>query len=93
VVRQHAQHQLLDLMDVRQSPSRPAFFSYQGEDGNGATSLGSIMLAAGVRLTCHVCRQQYERPDMAAGQTHDAYGCSLCLSTDKVAGHVLPAQV
>src|SRR3954451_22987763 len=28
-----------------------AFFSYQGEDGNGATSLGSIMLAAGVCLS------------------------------------------
>jgi hypothetical protein len=25
-------------------------------------------------------------------QTHDAFVCSLCLSTDKVADHVLPAQ-
>ena len=45
-----------------------------------------------VVLTCHVCRGDYERPDMAACQTHDAYVCSLCLSTDKVADHVLPAQ-
>ncbi|WP_405061168.1 hypothetical protein OG474_05855 [Kribbella sp. NBC_01505] len=44
-------------------------------------------------LTCHVCRQDYERPDMAACQTHDAAVCSLCLSTDKVADHVLPATV
>ncbi|MFB6723822.1 purine-cytosine permease family protein [Kribbella sp. NPDC056345] len=43
-------------------------------------------------LTCHVCRQDYERPDMAACQTHDAAVCSLCLSTDKVADHVLPSQ-
>ncbi|SDT07949.1 Purine-cytosine permease [Friedmanniella luteola] len=43
-------------------------------------------------LTCHVCRQDYERPDMAACQTHGAAVCSLCLSTDKVADHVLPAQ-
>ena len=46
---------------------------------------------SGEQLTCHVCRQEYERPDMAACQTHDAYVCSLCLSTDKVADHVLPA--
>jgi purine-cytosine permease-like protein len=46
---------------------------------------------SGEQLTCHVCRQEYERPDMAACQTHDAYVCSLCLSTDRVADHVLPA--
>src|SRR3954463_644845 len=47
---------------------------------------------SGEQLPCHVCRQQYERPDMAACETHDAHVCSLCLSTDKVADHVLPAQ-
>jgi purine-cytosine permease-like protein len=46
---------------------------------------------SGEHLTCHVCRQEYERPDMAACQTHDAHVCSLCLSTDRVADHVLPA--
>ncbi len=43
-------------------------------------------------LTCHACRQEYERPDMTACQTHDAVVCSLCLSTDKLKDHVLPAQ-
>ncbi len=43
-------------------------------------------------LTCHVCRQDFERPDMAACQTHGASICSLCLGTDKVADHVLPAR-
>ncbi len=43
-------------------------------------------------LTCHVCRQEFERPDMVACATHDDVVCSLCLSTDKVADHVLPAQ-
>jgi hypothetical protein len=47
---------------------------------------------SGEHLTCHVCRQQYERPDMMACATHDAHVCSLCLSTDKVSDHVLPAQ-
>ncbi|GGP83858.1 purine-cytosine permease family protein [Streptomyces melanogenes] len=41
---------------------------------------------------CHVCHQPYERPDLAACQTHAAHVCSLCLSTDKVGDHVLPAQ-
>lgn len=47
---------------------------------------------SGEVLTCHVCRQQYERPDMTACATHSAAVCSLCLSTDKVSDHVLPAQ-
>jgi purine-cytosine permease-like protein len=47
---------------------------------------------SGAVLTCHVCRQDYERPDMAACHTHDAFVCSLCLSTDRVGDHVLPAQ-
>ncbi|MFJ6737486.1 purine-cytosine permease family protein [Streptomyces sp. NPDC091279] len=40
---------------------------------------------------CHVCHQAYERPDLAACATHDAMVCSLCLSTDGVGDHVLPA--
>jgi purine-cytosine permease-like protein len=42
-------------------------------------------------LGCHVCRQEFERPDMVACHTHGAHVCSLCLSTDKVGDHVLPA--
>ena len=48
---------------------------------------------SGETLHCHVCRQDYERPDMVKCETHDAYVCSLDLSTDKVGDHVLPAQV
>jgi purine-cytosine permease-like protein len=47
----------------------------------------------GETLKCHVCHHDYERPDMMKCETHDAHICSLCLSTDKVADHVLPAQV
>ncbi|GAA2015259.1 hypothetical protein JL107_09050 [Nakamurella flavida] len=47
---------------------------------------------SGEHLTCHVCGIDYERPDMAKCLTHDAYVCSLDLSTDKVGDHVLPAQ-
>jgi len=46
---------------------------------------------SGEHLRCHVCTDEFERPDMLACQTHQAYVCSLCLSTDKVGDHVLPA--
>ncbi len=42
-------------------------------------------------LNCHVCDHDFERPDMLACETHDAYVCSLCLSTDKSADHLLDA--
>ena len=48
---------------------------------------------SGEHLKCHVCHHDYERPDMMKCETHDAHVCSLCLSTDKVADHVLPAQI
>jgi purine-cytosine permease-like protein len=47
---------------------------------------------SGEHLKCHVCHHDYERPDMMKCETHDAHVCSLCLSTDKVADHVLAAQ-
>ncbi|MGX7761226.1 purine-cytosine permease family protein [Streptomyces angustmyceticus] len=40
---------------------------------------------------CHVCRQEFERPDVAACHQHAAVVCSLCLSTDRTGAHVLPA--
>ncbi len=52
------------------------------EDGN----------PSGETLTCHVCHQEYERPDMVKCEAHDAYICSLDLSTDKHKEHLLPAQ-
>ncbi len=52
------------------------------EDGN----------PSGETLTCHICHQEYERPDMVKCEAHDAYICSLDLSTDKHKEHLLPAQ-
>ncbi|MUL65388.1 hypothetical protein BOO86_12995 [Mycobacterium sp. CBMA 234] len=43
-------------------------------------------------LKCHVCHHDYERPDMLACDTHGAHICSLCVSTDRVADHILTAQ-
>jgi hypothetical protein len=43
-------------------------------------------------LRCHVCREDIERPDLALCTNHDVPVCSLCLSQDRSAKHVLPAQ-
>src|SRR3954454_7007020 len=43
-------------------------------------------------LTCHVCDQDFERPDMTACAVHDDTICSLCLSTDRKGEHVLAAE-
>jgi purine-cytosine permease-like protein len=46
---------------------------------------------SGAVLGCHVCLQEFERPDVVACAAHTAHVCSLCLSTDKTGEHVLPA--
>jgi purine-cytosine permease-like protein len=46
---------------------------------------------SGAVLGCHVCGQEFERPDVVACAAHTAHVCSLCLSTDKTGEHVLPA--
>ncbi|MCV7409180.1 hypothetical protein AWC05_01025 [Mycobacterium florentinum] len=46
----------------------------------------------GDQLTCHACNHDFERPDMLACVAHAAHICSLCLSTDKRAEHLLDAQ-
>ncbi|ORW92725.1 hypothetical protein AWC27_08315 [Mycobacterium szulgai] len=44
------------------------------------------------QLNCHVCSHDFERPDMLICQSHQAHICSLCLSTDRDAEHLLPAH-
>src|SRR6201991_308360 len=62
------------------------------DDGIAALMYDEHGNPSGEVLDCHVCRQEFERPDMVACHTHDAHVCSLCLSTDKVGDHVLPAR-
>ncbi|MCX6466129.1 MAG: hypothetical protein NTW05_21440 [Pseudonocardiales bacterium] len=45
---------------------------------------------SGEVLHCHVCEQDFERPDVTRCAAHDAVVCSLCLSTDRTGEHVLP---
>jgi purine-cytosine permease-like protein len=72
--------------------TRGRWYLRRTDDGIDLPMLDEHGNPSAVVLTCHVCRQDYERPDMAACATHDAHVCSLCLSTDRVGDHVLPAQ-
>ncbi|WP_328419770.1 purine-cytosine permease family protein [Streptomyces sp. NBC_00443] len=67
------------------------YYLRRADDGITEPTLDADGNPSGVTYECHVCRQQFERPDVAACRTHDAVVCSLCLSTDKVGDHVLPA--
>ena len=71
--------------------TRGKYYLRRTDDGIDLPMFDEHGNPSGETLTCHACQQTYERPDMAACQTHDAYICSLCLSTDTVADHVLPA--
>ncbi len=68
------------------------YYLRRDDDGIALPMFDSDANPSGETLTCHVCHQEYERPDMAKCLTHDAYVCSLDLSTDKVGDHVLPAR-
>ncbi|GAA1598375.1 MULTISPECIES: purine-cytosine permease family protein [Kribbella] len=72
--------------------TRGKYYLRRVDDGLDLPMYDSYGNPSGEVLTCHVCRQEYERPDMTACETHDAAVCSLCLSTDKVADHVLPLR-
>src|SRR3954470_3403663 len=68
------------------------YYLRRTDDGIDSPMYDEYGNPSGEVMECHVCREQIERPDMMKCQTHDAHVCSLCLSTDKVADHVLPAQ-
>src|SRR4051794_36750496 len=68
------------------------YYLRRTDDGLGLPMYDEHGNPSDLMVTCHVCQHAYERPDMAACQTHQAAVCSLCLSTDKVKEHVLPEQ-
>ncbi|MFK0046075.1 allantoin permease [Streptomyces sp. NPDC090741] len=69
------------------------YYLRRTDDGISEPLLDTDGNPSAATLDCHVCHQPYERPDLTACVTHDAVVCSLCLSTDKVGDHVLPATV
>ncbi|MER6778075.1 MULTISPECIES: allantoin permease [unclassified Streptomyces] len=69
------------------------YYLRRTDDGISEPLLDADGNPSAATLDCHVCHQSYERPDLAACVAHDAVVCSLCLSTDKVGDHILPAAV
>jgi purine-cytosine permease-like protein len=67
------------------------YYLRRTDDGIDEPLLDADGNPSAVVYECHVCRQEFERPDVAACLTHDSVVCSLCLSTDQVGDHVLPA--
>ncbi|MFI0904396.1 purine-cytosine permease family protein [Streptomyces sioyaensis] len=67
------------------------FYLRRTTDGIDAPLLDSDGNPSSATYACHVCRQEFERPDLAACPSHDGVVCSLCLSTDRAGAHVLPA--
>src|SRR6478735_1872212 len=68
------------------------YYLCRTDDGIDLPMYDELGNPSGEHLKCHVCHHDYERPDMMKCETHDAHICSLCLSTDKIPDHVLPAQ-
>nr|WP_222710394.1 hypothetical protein [Quadrisphaera setariae] len=68
------------------------FYLRRSDDGIDAPMLDDDGNPSGEVMTCHVCHQGFERPDVAACAAHSAVVCSLCLSTDRTGEHVLPAD-
>ncbi|WP_246593808.1 purine-cytosine permease family protein [Streptomyces auratus] len=67
------------------------FYLRRTTDGIDAPLLDAQGNPSSATYACHVCRQEFERPDLAACPSHDGVVCSLCLSTDRTGAHVLPA--
>ncbi|MHA7651742.1 purine-cytosine permease family protein [Mycobacterium sp. ML4] len=72
--------------------TRGKYYLRRTDDGIDLPSYDEHGNPSDEQLNCHVCFHDYERPDMMACQKHDAFICSLCLSTDSAAVHVMPAS-
>lgn len=68
------------------------FYLRRTSDGIDAPLLDQDGNPSSATFPCHVCRQDFERPDLAACHSHGAMVCSLCLSTDRTGAHLLPAE-
>jgi purine-cytosine permease-like protein len=82
----------LVLPPVLAIATRGRYYLRRTDDGIDSPMYDEYGNPSGEVMRCHVCREQIERPDLVRCDTHDAVVCSLCLSQDKVADHVLPAQ-
>ncbi|WP_405835249.1 allantoin permease [Streptomyces platensis] len=72
--------------------TRGRFYLRRTSDGIDEPLLDQDGNPSAATFPCHVCRQDFERPDLAACHRHGAMVCSLCLSTDRTGAHLLPAD-
>ncbi|MCX4640531.1 allantoin permease [Streptomyces platensis] len=72
--------------------TRGRFYLRRTSDGIDEPLLDQDGNPSAATFPCHVCRQDFERPDLAACHRHGAMVCSLCLSTDRSGVHLLPAE-
>ncbi len=82
----------LVLPPVLAVATRGRWYLRRDDDGIALPMQDDFGNPSDVLLDCHVCGQAFERPDVCACQAHDAFVCSLCLSTDKHGAHVLPRR-
>ncbi|GAA2363449.1 allantoin permease [Saccharopolyspora halophila] len=68
------------------------YYLRRTDDGIDEPRFDSHGTPVDTTYTCHVCEQDFERPDMLACFAHDAVICSLCVTTDRTGQHLLPAQ-
>lgn len=80
------------LTPLMAAVTKGRYYLRRTDDGLGEPLLDADGNPSAVPYECHVCRQEFERPDVASCRTHDAVVCSLCLSTDKTGAHLLPAD-
>ncbi|GAO08176.1 hypothetical protein TPA0598_03_06370 [Streptomyces lydicamycinicus] len=72
--------------------TRGRFYLRRTSDGIDAPLLDQDGNPSSTTFPCHVCRQDFERPDLTACHNHGAMVCSLCSSTDRTGAHLLPAD-
>jgi len=82
----------LALPPVLAVATKGKYYLRRTDDGIALPMFDAEGNPSGEVIGCHVCGQDFERPDVTACVTHDAIICSLCLSTDKTGEHVLPGQ-
>jgi purine-cytosine permease-like protein len=70
--------------------TRGRWYLRRSDDGLDLPMFDEHGNPSGEVLHCHVCEQDFERPDVTRCAAHDAVVCSLCLSTDRTGEHVLP---
>jgi len=82
----------LALPPVLAVATKGKYYLRRTDDGIALPMFDAEGNPSGEVIGCHVCGQDFERPDVTACVTHNAIICSLCLSTDKTGEHVLPGQ-